>query len=93
MQDITITISMFDASRRAAVTLPAGTTVGDLLAQCAQRWSLPASTFVFRLLGSDELLLEEETLRLAGVCDGAELQLYPILEGGCAPGPLPPENI
>ena len=50
--------------------------------QCSRRWSLPHASFVFRLIGSDELLLEGESLRLAGVRDGAELQIYPILEGG-----------
>lgn len=82
METVTLTISMFDASRRAEVTLPDGTSVGALMEQCSQRWSLPASTFVFRLLGSDELLLESESLRQAGVPDGAQLQIYPILEGG-----------
>jgi hypothetical protein len=79
---ITITISLYDASRRAEVTLPTSMSVGDLMDQCSRRWSLPHATFVFRLIGSDELLLEGESLRLAGVRDSAELQIYPILEGG-----------
>jgi WXG100 protein secretion system (Wss), protein YukD len=79
---ITITISLYDASRRAEVTLPTSMSVGDLMDQCSRRWSLPHATFVFRLIGSDELLLEGESLRLAGVRDGDELQIYPILEGG-----------
>lgn len=79
---ITITISLYDASRRAEVTLPTSMSVGDLMDQCSRRWSLPQATFVFRLIGSDELLLEGESLRLAGVREGAELQIYPILEGG-----------
>lgn len=79
---ITITISLYDGSRRAEVTLPTSMSVGDLMDQCSRRWSLPHATFVFRLIGSDELLLEGESLRLAGVRDGAELQIYPILEGG-----------
>jgi hypothetical protein len=72
---ITITISLYDASRRAEVTLPTSMSVGDLMDQCSRRWSLPHATFVFRLIGSDELLLEGESLRLAGVRDGAELQI------------------
>jgi hypothetical protein len=79
---ITITISLYDASRRAEVTLPTSMSVGDLMDQCSRRWSLPHASFVFRLIGSDELLLEGESLRLAGVRDGTELQIYPILEGG-----------
>jgi hypothetical protein len=79
---ITITITLHDASRRAEVTLPTSMSVGDLMDQCSRRWSLPHATFVFRLIGSNELLLEGESLRLAGVRDGAELQIYPILEGG-----------
>lgn len=82
METITLTLSLYDRSRRAQVTLPLSTTVGELMQQCTQRWSLPALSFVFRLLGSDELLLEQESLRLAGVRDGAELQIFPLVEGG-----------
>ena len=82
MDTITITISLYDASRRAEVTLPTSMSVGDLMDQCSRRWSLPHATFVFPLIGSDEPLLEGESRRLAGVRDGAELQIYPILEGG-----------
>jgi hypothetical protein len=82
VETITITVSMYDRSRRAEVTLPDSITVAELMEQCANRWSLPAYTFVFRYVGSDELLLENESLRLAGVRDGAELQIFPIVEGG-----------
>jgi hypothetical protein len=79
---MTIVVSMYDRSRRAEVTLPDSTTVGELMEHCWQRWSLPPYTFVFRHVGSDEMLAESESLRLAGIRDGAELQVYPILEGG-----------
>jgi hypothetical protein len=82
VETITITIALFDASRKAEVTLPDDMSVGDLMDQCSSRWSLPQSTFLFRLLGTDELLLEGESIRSAGVHDGAQLQVYPILEGG-----------
>jgi hypothetical protein len=82
MNTIYITISMYDRSRRAAVTLPSTTTVGELMEQCSKRWVLPAASFVFRNVGSNELLLENETLWESGVRDHAELQIFPIVEGG-----------
>jgi hypothetical protein len=79
---ISITISMYDHSRRAAVTLPPSTTVGEVLQQCMQRWSLPDTTFVFRHVATNRVLLEMEELGEAGVTDGEELQIFPLLEGG-----------
>lgn len=79
---LSITLSMYDRSRRAAVRLPASTTVGELLAQCTERWQLPVTTFAFRNVQNNSLLLESEQLGAAGVEDGAELQLFPLLEGG-----------
>jgi hypothetical protein len=82
MNTISIIVSMYDRSRRAAVTLPSATTVGDLMEQCSTRWALPATSFVFRNVGSNELLLETESLWEAGVRDHTELQIFPIVEGG-----------
>jgi len=82
MQSISITLSMYDRSRRAAVTLTPEVTVRELMQQCAERWKLPVKSFVFRNVGSNELLLEEDTLWAAGVREGAELQIFPIVEGG-----------
>jgi hypothetical protein len=82
VETITITVSMYDRSRRAEVTLATSTTVGELMEQCSMRWSLPLDTFIFRHVGSNEMLLDGESLRLAGIRDGAELQIYPIVEGG-----------
>ena len=79
---LSITLSMYDRSRRAAVRLPANTTVGELLAQCTARWQLPAASFAFRNVSNNCLLLEFEELGAAGVPDGAELQIFPLLEGG-----------
>ena len=81
---MTIMLSMYDQSRRAAVTLPPSTTIGELLEQCVQRWSLPETTFAFRHVSTNRLLLEIETMADAGVEDGAELQIFPLLEGGAA---------
>ena len=82
METVTVILSLYDRSRRAEVTMPRDTTVGELMRLCSERWSLPALTFVLRLIGSDELLLETDCLRLAGVRNGAELQVFPIVEGG-----------
>jgi hypothetical protein len=81
---ISILISLYDQSRRAAVRLPATMTVGELLEQCVERWSLPNASFAFREVGTNRLLLETDELGLAGVGDGAELQIFPMLEGGRA---------
>jgi hypothetical protein len=82
MDNLSIIVSMYDRSRRAEVTLPAATTIGELMKQCAAHWQLPMKSFVFRNVGSNELLLEEDSLWEAGVREGAELQVFPIVEGG-----------
>jgi hypothetical protein len=82
MNNISITVSMYDRSRLAAVTLSGSTTVGELMEQCSARWALPSASFVFRNVGSNELLLESDSLWEAGVRDRAELQIFPIVEGG-----------
>jgi hypothetical protein len=82
MPTLSITVSMYDRSRRAAVTLPSETTVGELMEQCSTRWQLPQKSFVFRNVDSNELLLEESSLWAEGVREGTELQIFPIVEGG-----------
>ena len=82
MNTICITVSMYDRSRLAAVTLSSSTTIGELMEQCSTRWALPATSFVFRNVGSNELLLESDSLWEAGVRDRAELQIFPVVEGG-----------
>jgi hypothetical protein len=82
MANISITISMYDRSRRAAVTLPDSTKVEVLMEQCSQRWALPHASFIFRNVGSNQLLLEEESLMEAGIGSGSELQIFPLVEGG-----------
>ncbi|MBN9614862.1 MAG: hypothetical protein BGO25_06870 [Acidobacteriales bacterium 59-55] len=89
MKTISITVSMYDRSRLASVTLPDTTTVGELMEQCSMRWILPATSFVFRNVGSNELLLESDSLWDANVRDGAELQIFPVVEGGAGDQPRP----
>ena len=79
---ISIILSMYDRSRRAAVRLPEDTTVGELLQQCTERWQLPDSSFAVRHVQTNRLLLEMEDLASAGVEDGMELEIFPLLEGG-----------
>jgi hypothetical protein len=87
MNTICITVSMYDRSRLAAVTLSGSTTVGELMEQCSARWALPATSFVFRNVGSNELLLESDSLWEAGVRDRSELQIFPVVEGGTGDEP------
>ena len=82
MATISIIVSMYDRSRRAAVTLPVSTSVEALMAECSRHWALPADSFVFRILGSNRLLIEGDGLWEAGVDSGSELQIFPIAEGG-----------
>ncbi len=82
MELMTITVSLYDGSRRARVLLPVELPVSALMAQCTARWSLPVASFVFRLAGSGVQLPEWESLGLAGVRDRCELEVFPVLEGG-----------
>ncbi len=50
---ISIIVSMYDRSRRAAVSLEEITTVGELLAQCMERWQLPTGSFAFRAVATN----------------------------------------
>ena len=79
---LNISVALCDGSRSAQVMLPRDCPVAELMQQCTARWSLPEATFIFRLVGSDDLLAEHETLAAAGVCDRSELVIYPIAEGG-----------
>ncbi len=84
MQSVSLFLSMYDRSRRAEVTLPASVTVGELMEQCQQRWSLPEDSFILRDLARNRVLLDHETIEEAGIADGAELQIFPLVEGGAA---------
>jgi len=82
MSSVSIFISMYDRSRRAEVTLPASITIGELMEQCQKRWSLPEDSFVIRDVRRNRLLLEHESIADAAIESGAELQIFPLVEGG-----------
>ena len=83
MATITIKIMTHDRSRCAEVTLPDSLTVGDLVFQCQKRWRLDhAEIFAVRDMARNKRLEENDSLSTAGVCTGAELQVFPLVEGG-----------
>jgi hypothetical protein len=78
-----VIISTADRSRRAEVTLPTSTTVDTLLAECRKNWALPTGEdFAVRDTRQNVQLRGKDTLGSAGVADGTELQLFPLLEAG-----------
>lgn len=84
MATITIKIMTHDRSRCAEVTLPDSLTVGDLVFQCQKRWQLDHSeVFAVRDMGQNSRLEENDSLSTAGVRSGTELQIFPLVEGGC----------
>ena len=83
MATITIRIMTHDRSRCAEVTLPDSLTVGELVEQCRPRWQLESSeVYAVRLMGQNRRLQEGDSLSRCGVANGAELQLFPLVEGG-----------
>jgi hypothetical protein len=84
MSVITITITTYDRSRCAEVTLPDSLTVGVLLDQCRKHWQLDAEAiFAVRHVQRNARLCEDESLSTSGVATGMELQIFPLVEGGC----------
>ena len=84
MSVITITLTTYDRSRCAEVTLPDSLTVGALLDQCRKRWQLDsAEIFAVRHVQRNARLSENDSLSTSGVVTGMELQLFPLVEGGC----------
>jgi len=84
MSVITITLTTYDRSRCAEVTLPDSLTVGALLDQCRKRWQLDsAETFAVRHVQRNARLSENDSLSTSGVVTGMELQIFPLVEGGC----------
>ena len=82
MQTVSVFLSMYDRSRRAEVTLPTTMTIGQLMEQCQKRWALPEDSFVVRDVQRNRLLLEHESIAEIGIENGAELQIFPLVEGG-----------
>ncbi|PYP93567.1 MAG: hypothetical protein DMG65_00335 [Candidatus Angelobacter sp. Gp1-AA117] len=84
MSVITITLTTYDRSRCAEVTLPDSLTVGALLDQCRKRWQLDsAEIFAVRHVQRNARLSENDSLSTSGVVTGMELQIFPLVEGGC----------
>jgi WXG100 protein secretion system (Wss), protein YukD len=83
MATITIKIMTHDRNRCAEVTLPDSLTVGALVFECQKRWQFDRTeVFALRDMGRNLRLTEEQSLSTAGVCTGAELQIFPLVEGG-----------
>ena len=84
MSVITITLTTYDRSRCAEVTLPDSLTVGALLDQCRKRRQLDsAEIFAVRHVQRNARLSENDSLSTSGVVTGMELQIFPLVEGGC----------
>ena len=83
MSSISIRVMTHDRSRYAEVTLPGSISVGSLVKECQKRWNLDrAEIFAVRDLSRNTRLDEEDSLSAAGVLNGAELQIFPLVEGG-----------
>ena len=80
---VTLTLATADGTKKAQVSLPVSTTVADLLKACKKNWSLPeGEDFALRDPSRNAQLNSKETLASAGIANGAELQVYPLLEAG-----------
>lgn len=83
MATITIKVMTHDRNRCAEVTLPDSLTVGALVFECQKRWQLDQTEmFAVRDMARNVSLTEEQSLSTAGVRTGAELQIFPLVEGG-----------
>jgi hypothetical protein len=80
---ISITLVTADKSKKAQVSLPSDTTVAALVEACKKNWVLPSSEdFAIRDPQRNVQLNTKETLASAGISDGKELEVYPLLEAG-----------
>jgi hypothetical protein len=76
-------LSTADKTRKAQVSLPDTMTVGELVALCKNKWTLPASEdFAVRDAKRNVQLDSRQSLSKAGVTSGTELEVYPLLEAG-----------
>lgn len=83
MAVITVRITTHDRSRCAEITLPDSLTAGTVISECRRRWQLDHSEiFALRDLGRNLRLDEDDSLSTAGVFSGANLQIFPLVEGG-----------
>ena len=80
---IRLLVMSADKTKKAEVTLPSQMTVGDLVAACKKNWALPTSDdFAIRDTRRNIQLNYKDTLASAGLVDGVELEVYPLLEAG-----------
>ena len=80
---ISITLVTADKSKKAQVSLPSDTTVAALVEACRKNWALPSSEdFAIRDPQRNVQLSTKETLASAGISNGKELEVYPLLEAG-----------
>ena len=82
---IRLIVSTADKSKRAEVTLPSHMTVGEFLNTCKKNWALPASEdFAVRDPSRNLQLRSKDTLAGAGLVEGSQIEVYPLLEAGGA---------
>jgi hypothetical protein len=87
-EKITVSLATADKTRKAQVSLPDSLTVAELVGLCKQKWALPSSEdFAVRDARRNIQLDSKQTLAKAGVIEGGELEVYPLLEAGtvCSP--------
>jgi hypothetical protein len=80
---ITITLVTADRAKKAQVTLPEETTVAGLIDACKKNWALPQTEdYAVRDPKRNVQLNTKDSLASAGVANGTELEVYPLLEAG-----------
>jgi uncharacterized ubiquitin-like protein YukD len=80
---VQITVKNWDDTRRAQVTLPTTMRVAELVSTCREQWNLPSGeTFLLRNTKTNQQLQDAQTLSDAGVTDGTEIEVYPLIGGG-----------
>jgi len=86
MNEMTIRVRTAQKDRHVEIALDDACRVEEILSELRQEWDLPEEhDFVLRLLRTGRQLAPHETLREAGVKDGDELELFPILVAGGLP--------
>ena len=82
-EKISITLVTADKGKKAQVSLPSDTTIAALVEACKKNWALPHSEdFAIRDPQRNVQLNTKDTLASAGISNGKELEVYPLLEAG-----------
>jgi uncharacterized ubiquitin-like protein YukD len=82
-EKITITLVTADRAKKAQVSLPDNTTVGTLIESCKKNWALPQTEdYAIRNPQKNVQLKTQDSLAAAGISNGTELEIYPLLEAG-----------